>query len=292
MQVTIDEQSGFCFGVTSAIKAAEARLGNEPDGLYCLGHIVHNSREVERLSALGLKVIDDEAFCNLHDVKVLIRAHGEPPETYRIAGENRIELIDATCPMVLKLQERIKKGYAEVAAQNGQVLIYGKAGHAEVRGLNGQTGNRAIVISRFEDAVPLRYDKPTRLYSQTTMNEGDYLKLADYIRGRCAEEGGTFDMVNSICKSMSARAEKLKQFAQAHDDLVFVSDKKSSNGQYLYEICKTHNPHTFFITDPGELDRDAFMTGGFRSVGVCGATSTPMWLMESVAETIKQLPCT
>ena len=274
MQVTIDEQSGFCFGVTSAIKAAEARLGNEPDGLYCLGHIVHNSREVERLSALGLKVIDDEAFRNLHDVKVLIRAHGEPPETYRIAGENRIELIDATCPMVLKLQERIKKGYAEV------------------RGLNGQTGNRAIVISRFEDAVPLRYDKPTRLYSQTTMNEGDYLKLADYIRGRCAEEGGTFDMVNSICKSMSARAEKLKQFAQAHDALVFVSDKKSSNGQYLYEICKTHNPHTFFITDPGELDRDAFMAGGFRSVGVCGATSTPMWLMESVAETIKQLPCT
>ncbi len=292
MQVTIDEQSGFCFGVTSAIKAAEERLGSLPDGLYCLGHIVHNSREVERLSALGLKVIDDEAFRNLHDVKVLIRAHGEPPETYRIAEANRIELIDATCPMVLKLQERIKKGYAEVAAQNGQVLIYGKAGHAEVRGLNGQTGNRAIVISRFEDAVPLRYDRPTRLYSQTTMNEGDYLKLADYIRRRCEAEGGTFDMVNSICKSMSARAGKLKQFAQAHDALVFVSDKKSSNGQYLYEICKTHNPHTFFITDPGELDREAFISGGFRSVGVCGATSTPMWLMESVAETIKQLPCT
>ncbi|MDE5703962.1 MAG: 4-hydroxy-3-methylbut-2-enyl diphosphate reductase, partial [Bacteroidales bacterium] len=275
MQVTIDEQSGFCFGVVSAIKAAEAQLSRQPGGLYCLGHIVHNSQEVERLAALGLKVIGDEVFRNLHKVKVLIRAHGEPPETYRIAEKNHIELIDATCPMVLKLQERIKQGFDEVSAQNGQVLIYGKAGHAEVRGLNGQTGNRAIVISRFEDAVPLRYDRPTRLYSQTTMNEADYLRLAGYIRQRCEAEGGAFEMVNSICKSMSARADKLKAFALAHDALVFVSDKKSSNGQYLYEICKTHNPHTFFITGPHDLDREAFRAQGFQSVGVCGATSTP-----------------
>ncbi len=291
MQVTIDEQSGFCFGVVSAINAAEDRLRKEP-GLYCLGHIVHNSREVERLSALGLKVIDDETFARLHDVKVLIRAHGEPPETYRIAKQNHIELIDATCPMVLKLQERIQKGFEEVQAQNGQLLIYGKAGHAEVRGLNGQTGNQAIVISRFEDAVPLSYNRPTHLYSQTTMNENDYLQLSDYIRSRCEKEGGEFYMLNSICKSMSARAEKLKAFAQGHDALVFVSDKKSSNGQYLYQICKTHNPHTFFITDPQELQREVFLTKKFQTVGVCGATSTPMWLMESVAETLKQLPCT
>lgn len=291
MQVTIDEQSGFCFGVVSAIKAAEAQLEKQP-GLYCLGHIVHNSREVERLSALGLRVIDDETFSKLHDVKVLIRAHGEPPETYRIAKQNHIELIDATCPMVLKLQERIQKGFEEVKAQNGQLLIYGKAGHAEVRGLNGQTGNQAVVISRFEDAVPLSYNIPTHLYSQTTMNENDYLQLSAYIQSRCEQEGGEFYMLNSICKSMSARAEKLKAFAQGHDALVFVSDKKSSNGQYLYEICKTHNPHTFFITDSQELQCEVFLSKKFQTVGVCGATSTPMWLMEAVAETLKQLPCT
>lgn len=291
MNVTIDPQSGFCFGVVSAINRAEEHLRNNPNGLYCLGHIVHNSAEVDRLQSLGLMVIDIEDFKKLRNVKVLIRAHGEPPQTYTIAKENNIELIDATCPIVLKLQEKIKKGFSEIEPFDGQVLIYGKAGHAEVIGLNGQTGNKATVISRFEDAIPLKYDKATRLYAQTTMNEPDYLHLSQYISERCIKEGGSFEMVNSICKSMSSRAEKLQEFAAAHDAVVFVSDKKSSNGQYLYEMCLAHNPNTFFITTAEDLPEHAFINNSFNSVGVCGATSTPMWLMEAVAKKIRSLKC-
>lgn len=295
--VTIDRNSGFCFGVTKAIREAE-RLLSEPNAperetLYCLGEIVHNNEEVRRLEKAGLKVIDNETFATLHDAKVLIRAHGEPPETYRKAKANNIDLVDATCPIVLKLQQRIREGFEQMQKTNGQVLIYGKPGHAEVIGLNGQTGNKAVVVSSLEDLEKLDFSRPTLLYSQTTMNTEEYRKIVDFAKEACSRNGVYFKAVNSICRSMSHRAEQLEAFAKANECVVFVSGKQSSNGKYLYGICRHFNENTFFVSSPEELRPDHFTDTNkrvrFNTIGVCGATSTPMWLMEAVAGRIKTL---
>lgn len=297
VSVTIDRNSGFCFGVTKAIREAE-RLLSEPDSperdsLYCLGEIVHNNEEVQRLEKAGLRVIDNETFATLHNTKVLIRAHGEPPETYHKAKENNIDLVDATCPIVLKLQQRIREGFEEIQKMNGQVLIYGKPGHAEVIGLNGQTGNRATVVSSIEDLEKMDFSRPTLLYSQTTMNTEKYRQIMDSVQEACTRNNVYFKAVNSICQSMSRRAEQLEAFAKANDIVVFVSGKQSSNGRYLYGICRHFNENTFFVSSPDELHPDDFSNGNhqvrFSTIGVCGATSTPMWLMEAVAERLKTL---
>lgn len=290
-QIHIDQHSGFCFGVVRAIKEAENQLTDTDETLYCLGEIVHNNEEVQRLGNLGLKMIDMERFRNLHDAKVLIRAHGEPPSTYQIAKENGIRLIDATCPIVLKLQQRIKSGFEEMNAQGGQVLIFGKAGHAEVTGLNGQTGNCAKVVSSLEDLADLDFSVPTLLYAQTTMNTEAYECIADYVAERCKENGVAFKSIDSICKSMKARAAQLRDFSLSHQAVVFVSGKQSSNGKYLYAVCRQYNPATFFVSSPEELEKDDFSSSEcsplYETIGICGATSTPMWLMEAVAEKIK-----
>ena len=296
--VTIDRNSGFCFGVTGAIEEAQRRLAalkEQPDNapLYCLGEIVHNNEEVKRLAEAGLQVIDNDTFARLHDAKVLIRAHGEPPETYRKAKENHIELVDATCPIVLKLQQRIKAGFEQMQQIGGQVLIYGKPGHAEVIGLNGQTGNRAKVVSSLEDVRQMDFSVPTQLYSQTTMNTEKYNQIVEFVQEACKQNGVYFKAVNSICRSMSRRAEQLEEFAKANQGVVFVSGKQSSNGKYLYEICRKFNENAFFVSSPDELRPEDFTTSAhkarFASIGVCGATSTPMWLMEAVAQRINTL---
>lgn len=308
--ITIDTHSGFCFGVVRAIAEAERQLASPGETLYCLGEIVHNTEEVQRLEKSGLQFIDMERFKQLRDAKVLIRAHGEPPSTYRIAEENHIRLIDATCPIVLKLQQRIKDGFEQMQAKGGQVLIFGKAGHAEVIGLNGQTGNRALVVGSLQEVKKLSFSIPTLLYSQTTMDAGQYAEIARYIAVECEKNQVEFRSVDSICKSMSQRASQLKEFALGQDAIVFVSGKQSSNGKYLYSICQEYNAHTFFVSRADELRREDFLvpsengetSGGkgenggssgptrerFAKIGVCGATSTPMWLMEEVAQRIKQ----
>lgn len=292
MQITIEEHSGFCFGVVSAIQRSEEELNNR-NVLYCLGDIVHNSVEVDRLNKLGLKVIDIEEFKNLRDVSVLIRAHGEPPSTYQIAKENTIHLIDATCPIVLTLQTRVKKGFEEMEKVGGQVLIYGKEGHAEVIGLNGQTGNRAIVVSSFEDVKKLKFDIPTRLFAQTTMNVETYAEIKEYISTECLKTDSSFLAANSICSRMANRAEQLKTFALQQDVIIFVSGQKSSNGQYLYSICKQHKENCHFISDIEEVKCDFIYFPGSKQkvskIGICGATSTPLWLMQAVSEKLASL---
>ncbi|MDR0763512.1 MAG: 4-hydroxy-3-methylbut-2-enyl diphosphate reductase [Bacteroidales bacterium] len=285
MTVTIDPSSGFCFGVASAIERAEKIL-SETDTvpLYCLGDIVHNSEEINRLKSIGLITIDRSEFEKMHDITVLIRAHGEPPSTYNIAAKNNITLIDATCPIVLSLQKKIKQGYEKMLSAEGQVIIYGKYGHAEVVGLNGQIEDRAEVVTSINDLKHLRYNMPTMLFSQTTMNSKEYCSIAREIKQYCKNEGGALEVVNSICRSMSTRAEKLAEFAKSNEAIIFVSDKKSSNGQYLYDVCKENNDNSFFITSLKEIQAikiEDFLK--YASVGICGATSTPRWLMEEVA---------
>lgn len=289
--ITIDTHSGFCFGVVRAIAEAERQLAFPGETLCCLGEIVHNTEEVQRLETLGLRIIGMEQFRQLEDARVLIRAHGEPPSTYEIARNNRIQLVDATCPIVLKLQQRIKTGFEQMQARGGQVLIFGKAGHAEVIGLNGQTGNRAIVVESLQEVEKLDFSKPTMLFSQTTMDAGKYAEIAGYIAAQCEKHQVDFKSVDSICKSMSQRAGQLRAFALQQDAVVFVSGKQSSNGKYLYSICRSYNPDTFFVSSADELASKDFLDARgrprFARIGVCGATSTPMWLMENVAERIR-----
>lgn len=296
--ITIDKNSGFCFGVTRAISEAEKHLAapvgiSSPQPLYCLGEIVHNNEEVKRLQDLGLRVISETEFAALKDVRVLIRAHGEPPQTYQKARENHIDIVDATCPIVLKLQQRIKEGFEQMQTIGGQVLIYGKPGHAEVIGLNGQTGNKAQVVSSLEDLQKTDFHRPTLLYAQTTMNAEKYAQIIAFAQEACKKNGVSFKAVNSICRSMSRRAEQIEAFAKANEAVIFVSGKQSSNGKYLYEICRRFNPNTFFISSLDELCAAHFVDADhkprFATIGVCGATSTPMWLMEAVAEHIKTL---
>lgn len=278
MEIRIDENAGYCFGVVKAIGAAEEALSRE-GSLYCLGDIVHNSAEVERLKQKGLEVIDHERLRSLRDVKVLIRAHGEPPETYRTAEDRGIELIDATCPIVLALQQRIRRGYAEMQAAGGQIVIFGKPGHAEVVGLTGQTAGTAIVVSSPDDTAALDYSRPLRLYSQTTKSRDEYRQLIANIE---AHNPVDFVAYDTVCNRVANRARELEQFARSVDVLLFVAGANSSNGHYLYEYCRKVQPHTYLIGSAAELQPQ--WTAGAARVGISGATSTPRWLMEEVAD--------
>ncbi len=284
MKVTIDKVSGFCFGVINAIQTAEKEL-NESPHLYCLGDIVHNGMEVKRLTNIGLEVITHDVFKQLHDCKVLIRAHGEPPETYRIAKENNITLIDASCPIVLKLQKRVKIGYEEMKKIGGQILIYGKAGHAEVNGLVGQTDNTAIVIDKDEDLNKVDFTKPIRLYSQTTKSIEGLARVVELIKNKLIEKNtdADFDFVanDTICRQVSNRTKELKEFSGNFEVIIFVSGKKSSNGMYLFDLCKSVNTRSYLVSEPQDINPEWFK--GINNVGVCGSTSTPMWLMEEIA---------
>lgn len=271
LKVTIDQDSGFCFGVVYAIDMAEEILA-EDGYLYCLGDIVHNDEEVDRLKALGLRIIEHADLVGLHDEKVLIRAHGEAPETYKIALENNITLIDASCPVVLKLQNRIKTSYDN----NEKILIFGKHGHAEVVGLEGQTNGNALVfqdISELDNAdLPANFT----LYSQTTKSMEKFYHVKDELLSRGYEVKAN----DTICRQVSNRDKDLPAFVARFDKIVFVSGKKSSNGKVLYEVCRKHNPNTYFISSVSELDKNMFAPGD--KVGIAGATSSPMWLMQMV----------
>ena len=289
MKITIDTYSGFCFGVVYAIEMAESILKNE-GSLYCLGDIVHNNKEVERLNALGLKIIDHNDLHDLKDCKVLIRAHGEPPSTYELALKNNIQLLDASCPVVLKLQHQIKGGYEEIKQIDGQVIIFGKQGHAEVVGLLGQTNNNAIVVASFEDLEKIDFNKSIYIYSQTTKSPKAYQEITLEIEKRVKMSTNTnikYIVNDTLCRQVSGREPQLKQFSTLNDVVIFVSGKKSSNGKMLYESCKNENQNSHFISDIDELNPDWFL--GVNSVGICGATSTPRWLMESVQKAIEKI---
>jgi 4-hydroxy-3-methylbut-2-enyl diphosphate reductase len=271
LQVTIDQDSGFCFGVVYAIDMAEEIL--EEDGyLYCLGDIVHNDEEVARLKAKGLRIIEHADLVNLSNEKVLIRAHGEAPDTYRIALENNIRLIDASCPVVLKLQNRIKTSFDA----DEKILIFGKHGHAEVVGLQGQTNNEALVFQDLAELDNVELPKNITLYSQTTKSMEKFYHIKDQLLQR----GYDLKANDTICRQVSNRDQDLPKFAVNFDKIVFVSGVKSSNGKVLYEVCRKHNPNTYFISSASELKETMFSPGD--TVGIAGATSTPMWLMQQV----------
>jgi len=290
MIIDIDHKSGYCFGVEFAIQMAEDEL-DETGALYCLGDIVHNGMEVERLAAKGLKVINHEELAELRDCKVLIRAHGEPPETYRLALKNNIELIDASCPVVLKLQNRVRNAHQKVKKEEGQTVIYGKQGHAEVVGLTGQTANEAIVVMNDEDLNKVDFSKPITLFSQTTKSTKGFGELVGKIKSKIGEVApqmeDDFNINDSICRQVSNRDPHLEIFAQNHDVIVFVSGKKSSNGKALFQTCKANNERSYFIENETELEVSWFSKDD--KVGICGATSTPNWLMEQVKEHLEQL---
>lgn len=277
MKIEIDEGSGFCFGVTTAIKKAEEELATGSE-LYCLGDIVHNGMECERLHNMGLKTINHDEFATLHDKKVLLRAHGEPPSTYLEAQANSIEIIDATCPVVLQLQRRIKRQYD--ANPEAQIVIFGKNGHAEVLGLVGQTDQKAIVIEHADEACRLDFSRDIYLYSQTTKSLDEFHSIIDYIQAHISPEA-TFKSFDTICRQVANRMPNICSFATKHDLILFVSGRKSSNGKVLFNACKAKNPHTYLIEGPEEID-PAWLSGA-ESIGICGATSTPKWLMEKVA---------
>jgi 4-hydroxy-3-methylbut-2-en-1-yl diphosphate reductase len=286
MVVEIDEKSGFCFGVQNAVKIAEKAL-IKGEKVFSLGPIVHNDREVERLSALGLVSIDHTEFKKLRDCKVLIRAHGEPPETYIEAEKNNITIIEATCPIVKKLQSKIKETWEEIREKQGQVVIFGKQGHAEVVGLLGQTLNEGILVSEPEDLDKINVTKPVWLFAQTTMSIRDYQDFAGLIRARMKEKGisdpDKFLHINkTICGQVSNREPHLKAFAEKHDIVIFVSGRESSNGKMLYSVCRNINPETYFVSSINEIDTSWFK--GKSSAGICGATSTPKWLIEKVRD--------
>ncbi|MBR1766703.1 MAG: 4-hydroxy-3-methylbut-2-enyl diphosphate reductase [Bacteroidales bacterium] len=280
MEVRIDENAGYCFGVVKAIGAAEEELSQD-GSLYCLGDIVHNSAEVERLRDKGLEVIDHAMLPQLAGCKVLIRAHGEPPATYHTAESLGIRLVDATCPIVLALQQRIRKGYDEMLRVGGQIVIFGKPGHAEVVGLTGQTDGTAIIASSPDDIGAIDFSRPIRLYSQTTKSREEYQQLMENIRRRLAE-GADFVAYDTICNRVANRARELETFARSVDVLLFVAGANSSNGHYLYEYCRKVQPRTHFIANAEDLEAGWF--AGVSRVGISGATSTPRWLMEQVAE--------
>ena len=286
MQIEIDNGSGFCFGVTTAIKKAEEELA-QGGKLYCLGDIVHNGMEVERLHEAGLITIDHEEMKELHGVKVLLRAHGEPPETYALAERNEIEIIDATCPVVLQLQKRIKKQY--VSNPEAQIVIFGKNGHAEVLGLVGQTQSYAIVVEKFEDVERLResgqldFSKDIYLYSQTTKSLDEFHRIIEYCQEHIVE-GATFKSFDTICRQVANRMPNIANFASKHDVILFVSGRKSSNGKVLFKECKSVNPNSYQIESAEEIDMQWLQNA--ETVGICGATSTPKWLMEECREFI------
>ena len=285
IKVEIDEGSGFCFGVVTAIHKAEEELA-KGETLYCLGDIVHNSREVERLKAMGLITINRDEFRQLRNAKVLLRAHGEPPETYQIAHKNNIENIDATCPVVLRLQKRIKQEFRKEDFEEKQIVIYGKSGHAEVLGLVGQTGGQAIVIESAEEAKKLDFTKSIRLFSQTTKSLDEFQEIVEYIKLHISPDA-TFEYYDTICRQVANRMPNLREFAATHDLIFFVSGKKSSNGKMLFEECLKVNANSHLIDNAKEIDPT--LLRNVKSIGVCGATSTPKWLMEKIHDHIQLL---
>ena len=285
IKVEIDEGSGFCFGVVTAIHKAEEELA-KGETRYCLGDIVHNSREVDRLKTMGLITINREEFKQLKNAKVLLRAHGEPPETYMIARENNIEIIDATCPVVLRLQKRIRQGYLADSDEEKQIVIYGKSGHAEVLGLVGQTDGKAIVIEKAEEAKKLDLNKSIRLFSQTTKSLDEFQEIVEYFKQHISPEA-TFEYYDTICRQVANRMPKLREFAATHDLIFFVSGKKSSNGKMLFEECLKVNANSHLIDNEKEIDPSLLQN--VKSIGVCGATSTPKWLMEKIYNHIRTL---
>lgn len=282
LNIEIDENSGFCFGVTTAIRKAEEEL-EKGSTLYCLGDIVHNSIECKRLKELGLITIDHDQYRLLKGAKVLLRAHGEPPTTYRTAKENNLELIDATCPVVLKLQQRIKEKWSGTKGENRQIVIYGQAGHAEVLGLVGQTCGEAIVIENMAQIENIDPDKDTYIYSQTTKSKEGYLQIIEAIKARINKER-VCESYNTVCGQVANRMSNIGEFARSYQLLFFVCGKKSSNGKILYNECRKENPNTYQIESPKEIDFK--LTEEFDNIGICGATSTPKWLMENCKEAI------
>lgn len=283
--VEIDEGSGFCFGVTTAIRKAEEELAKgEP--LYCLGDIVHNGQECERLKQLGLITINHDEFARLKNAKVLLRAHGEPPQTYETARLNNIEIIDATCPVVLRLQKRIKQEFDSTPADaEKQIVIYGKNGHAEVLGLVGQTNGKAIVIEKLEEVTRLDFTKDIRLYSQTTKSLDEFRQIVSYIEAHIAPQA-SFQYFDTICRQVANRMPNIREFAASHDLVFFVCGHKSSNGKILFQECRKVNPNTWQIDRPEEINKELLRQA--RSIGICGATSTPKWLMEACRKVIME----
>lgn len=290
MKIEIDTRSGFCFGVVNAIQTAEQQLNSNGD-LYCLGDIVHNEEEVARLQNKGLKVISHDYIKNIGKKKMLIRAHGEPPSTYQLAKANGVEVVDATCPVVLKLQERVHQAWLEMKKLHGTVIIYGKKGHAEVIGLVGQTNGEATVVESVTDLTPINFTVPIVLFSQTTKEPEVYAQIAESIKTQMEKHFGSKDIPlkvnNTICGQVANRKNELASFAEKHDVIVFVSGKKSSNGKMLFDSCKQANNHSFFVSSTDELQPEWFKN--IQSVGVAGATSTPQWLMEKVAAAIEAM---
>ena len=290
IKITVDPKSGFCFGVVYAIEMAENILKKE-NSLFCLGDIVHNNREVDRLNKLGLEIIDHDRLKTLRDCKVLIRAHGEPPSTYDIALKNNIELLDASCPVVLKLQHQIKEGYENIKSIDGQVIIYGKEGHAEVTGLVGQTNGEAIIVTTKEDLNKINFNKPIYIYSQTTKSPKAFQEIVNEIKKHLESLGKKNDLKfvvhDTLCRQVSGREPQLKVFSSENDVIVFVSGTKSSNGKMLFLSCKEQNKNSYFISDTSEIDPNWFKN--ISSVGICGATSTPRWLMDEVSTYINDI---
>lgn len=289
MKVTIDPSSGFCFGVKHAIELAEQQMIKN-NSLNCLGEIVHNQEEIKRLKAKGLVTIDHEELSKLKNSKLLLRAHGEPPSTYKLAQKNKIAIIDGTCPIVIKLQEKVRKAAIEMKMQNGQVVLFGTRNHPEMIGLVGQTKGNAIVIENIENIKQINFEKPIRLFSQTTKSKEDYklIILEIYQELEKAQMPSTyFKYTNSVCGQVANRAPDLKTFCKSHEVIIFVSGKNSSNGKYLFSICKSANSNSFHVSSEKELDPNWFKDRNL--VGISGATSTPHWLLEEVEKKIKTL---
>ena len=282
LKIEIDEHSGFCFGVTTAIKKAEEEL-QKGKALYCLGDIVHNSIECDRLKKLGLITINHEEFAKLHNAKVLLRAHGEPPATYETARRNNLEIIDATCPVVLKLQQRIKKKWQETTNGESQIVIYGQAGHAEVLGLVGQTHGKAIVVEKSSQIEKIAKDKNTYIYSQTTKSLEGYKLIVNEIIAHI-DKDKQCESFNTVCGQVANRLNGIGEFAKSHELIFFVCGKKSSNGRILFDECKKMNPRSYQIEGPEDIELS--LTQGVESIGICGATSTPKWLMENCKQAI------
>ena len=292
MKVTIDENSGFCFGVTTAIETAEREL--QKGALFCLGDIVHNGQEVERLDKLGLETIDYDDLRTLHSVRVLLRAHGEPPSTYHIAKRNNIEIIDASCPVVLHLQKRIRDTYLQHHGTETQIVIFGKKGHAEVIGLEGQTNNTAIVIEHIQDLEKLDFSRPIYLFSQTTKSVEEFQKIVEEINRRRNEnaiiqenDDIVFEYHDTICRNVANRVRKLQDFARSNDVVVFVGGKKSSNAKVLYNHCLEVNSCTIFVSSTADITPEILhQCHTAECIGICGGTSTPKWLMEDIKQFI------
>ncbi len=290
MIIEVDRYSGFCFGVINAINRAEEVI-SKGEELYCLGDIVHNNAEVQRLEEKGMKTIEHDQLKNMMQKKVLIRAHGEPPSTFALAEEKNIQIIDATCPVVLKLQKKVKDCFESQFQSHGQVVIFGKQGHPEVNGLVGQTAGEAIVIGSINEINKLNFSKPICLFSQTTMDKRKYAELGEAIlaemKKELKQENVPFEINNTICGSVSNRVPSLKKFSSEHDVVIFVGGRTSSNGKVLFEICQSVNSKTHFVSEVSELKKEWFSS--LDKVGICGATSTPRWQMEQVSETIQEM---